>query len=421
MQAQCQSPENRSIRTPLAARDLLKSLQMSSPSPSDIRKELASCREILLANALMLGEIPAPPGQEGARTRFLAERFNESLLQNVSIDEHGNVQAMLPGRTGDHSILLAAHADTHVAVGPDQRITINATSEHLEGQGLADNTLGLACLASLPVLLKRLDIQLDANLILLGHVDSLGTSDLSGLRFFLDHLPQPVHAGLVLEGITLGRLNSSCLGMVQADITCRVHQAPGTRWEASENAIIIMHRIIHRILEIPVPQEPRTSIILGSVNAGKTFNRPAATANLQLEIRSEKPGQAREIRLRIQQIVQEITSATASECEITYPALRKPGGIPFSHPLVTAAREVMADLDINSRTGPSYSDLAILISKKIPAITLGLTRAERVNEPEERIEIEPYVTGIAQVIALLRRMGQEIPTYLDDTDTPPTP
>ncbi|MDE0825775.1 MAG: M20/M25/M40 family metallo-hydrolase [Akkermansiaceae bacterium] len=391
---------------------------MSSPSPTKIREELSAYRETLLANALMLGEIPAPAGDESARVRFLADRFNALSLQGVSIDEAGNVQAMLPGRKGDQTILLAAHADTHITLRPGERLTINVTPEHLEGQGLADNTVGLACLLSIPELLERLDIKLDANIIFLGHVNSLGSRDFAGLRFFLDHVPNPVHAGLVLEGISLGRLNPSCLGMVQADIKCRVHQSPGTRWEASENAIVIMHRVIRRILEIPVPQEPRTSVILGSLNAGKTFNRPPEAARLRLEVRSEEPGKAREIRMQIQEIVREISSTTASEIDISYPALRKPGGIPFSHPMVTAAREVMAELDVETLIGPSYSDLSVLISHNIPAVTLGLTTAEALNEPEERVEIEPYLTGIAQAVGVLQRIDKEVATYPEAEDPP---
>ena len=49
-------------------------------APSSLRDELARGREILLANALMLGEIPAPSGQEENRIRFLADRFSK---QNI--------------------------------------------------------------------------------------------------------------------------------------------------------------------------------------------------------------------------------------------------------------------------------------------------------------------------------------------------
>jgi len=389
-------------------------IAMNVQSPSALRDQLNSARETVLANVLMLGEMPAPSGQEEARIRFLADRFSSSSLIHVSIDERGNIQAIIPGKTGNQSILLGAHADTHVNIGPDQRLTINVSPDELTGPGLADNTLGLAALASLPDLLQQLDVQLDSNLILLGHVNSLGANDLSGLRFFLDHCQHPIHAGLVVEGISLGRLNHFCLGMVQAEITCTVHQEPGTRWEASENAIIILHRIIRRILEIPIPQEPRTSVILGSVRAGKTFNRPPESARLQLEIRSEMPGKAREIRLRIKEILDEISAETASECLIHHPALRKPGGIPFSHPLVTAAREVMDNLDIKPRLGPSYSDLSILISNNIPSLTLGLTTAHKLNEWDESVDIEPYFIGIAQLISIIQRIDA-IPSLAEST------
>ena len=387
---------------------------MHERTPSALRDQLNSAREMVLANVLMLGEIPAPSGKEEARIRFLADRFAASSLIDVSIDEQGNIQAVIPGRSRNQSILLGAHADTHVDIGPEQRLTINVSPDELTGPGLADNTLGLAALASLPDLLQHLDIHLDSDLILLGHVNSLGANDLAGLRFFLENCQHPVHAGLVVEGISLGRLNHFCLGMVQAEISCTVHQEPGTRWEASENAIIILHRIIRRILEIPIPQEPRTSVILGSVRAGKTFNRPPESARLKLEIRSEMPGKAREIRLRIKEILDEISAETASECLISYPALRKPGGIPFSHPLVTSAREVMENLEIQPRLGPSYSDLSILISKNIPALTLGLTTAHKLNEWDESVDIDPYFTGIAQLISIIQRIDA-IPDLAEST------
>ncbi|MBK1832642.1 M28 family peptidase [Roseibacillus ishigakijimensis] len=374
------------------------------PTPIELRQLLQSHQELLLANALMLGEFPAPSGDEENRINFLAERF--ASLQDVSIDEQGNLQAIIPGKNPNYNVLIAAHADTPLTLKANERLTINCGPEGLTGPGMADNTIGLAALATLPDLLERLKIQPEANLILLAHTKSQNANDLAGLRFFLENFQRPIHAGLVLEGITLGRLNHSCLGMVQADLLCRVRQEPGTSWEAAENAMIIMHRIIRRILEIPIPQEPRTSVILGSLRAGKTFNRPPEVARLKLEIRSEEPGKAREIRYQISDILEEISAQTASDCSITFPALRKPGGIPFNHPLVAAAREVQDELGIKTITGPSYSDLSILIEHGIPALTLGLTRASKLNESDETVALEPLFTGLAQVLGILERIDQ---------------
>lgn len=370
--------------------------------PTELRNLLAPHQELLLSNALLLGEFPAPSGSEENRINFVAERL--STLQDVTIDQEGNLQAIIPGRNPDLNILIAAHADTLLTLRPDQRVTLNCGPEEITGAGLADNTIGLAALATLPDLLEKLGIKTEANIILLAHTKSQNSHDLAGLRFFLENFKRPIHAGLVLEGITLGRLNHTCLGMVQGDVTCRVHQEPGTRWEAAENAMIIMHRIIRKILEIPIPQEPRTSVILGSLHSGKTFNRPPELARLKFEIRSEEPGKAREIRMKISDILAEISSETASDCAITFPALRKPGGIPFNHPLVAAAREVHEQLGLKSTTGPSYSDLSILIEHDIPALTLGLTTATNLNEADETVALPPLTTGLAQVLAIIERI-----------------
>lgn len=79
--------------------------------PKD-RDALQPIREILLANAMMIGEIPSPTNQEDQRITFLSNRFTEEGLQNISIDEAGNCMAMLPGSVGEKNILICAHADT---------------------------------------------------------------------------------------------------------------------------------------------------------------------------------------------------------------------------------------------------------------------------------------------------------------------
>ena len=50
----------------------------------------AVLKETLLANLVMIGEIPAPTFDEHQRSRFLMDRFSECQLQNCSTDEMGN-------------------------------------------------------------------------------------------------------------------------------------------------------------------------------------------------------------------------------------------------------------------------------------------------------------------------------------------
>ena len=73
----------------------------------------------------------------------------------------------------------------------------------------------------------------------------------------------------------------------------------------------------------------------------------------------------------------------------------------FSHPLASGARTLMKGLGINPRISPSTSELSAFIDKGIPAVTVGLTNGESLNETNERVEIEPITKGLEQLLGLI--------------------
>ena len=150
----------------------------------------------------MLGEIPAPTFAEEDRIQFLANRFTEEGLQNISIDEGGNAMGILPGQKGDHTILVVAHADTPFDAASDHAMFV---TENRILVRIADNSLGLAAMASLPPILDRLDLKFDDDLLLLGVSKSLGQGDLEVFASSDNNLV--LRAALCLEGERLGRLS----------------------------------------------------------------------------------------------------------------------------------------------------------------------------------------------------------------------
>jgi acetylornithine deacetylase/succinyl-diaminopimelate desuccinylase-like protein len=371
------------------------------------REKLTSLRERILANAVMFGELPAPTFGEERRVRFLCDRFEESDLQNISSDEAGNGTAILPGtEPGTRSILIVAHTDTVFATGVDHTVKVGA--DRLEGPGIADNTLGLAVMASLPAILRRLGIHLKSDLVLLGASQGTGRGNLAGLRFFLDHYRKPLNAGVCVEGVHLGRLSYSCIGMLRAEITC--HAPVDAEWDTSVgvSAIANMTKILTRILAIPTPQVPKTSIILGSVNSGTAFNTPATNATLQLEVRSEEAGAVRGVRRAIGEMLEEISAETGTRNEMELIARRHPGGIGFSHPLVKSTRQIMEKLKIRPKIAPSVGELSALIAHGIPAVTLGITKGDNCHEFTEYVEINPIFSGIAQLVGVLQAIDEGV-------------
>lgn len=369
------------------------------------RDALRGLREIMLANAVMFGEIPAPTFAEEQRIRFLQDRFVESDLQNISTDELGNGIGILPGRTGERNILVSAHADTLYDASVDHTMSVEA--DRITGPGIADNALGLATVASLPVALDRLGIELDSNLILLGATRSLGRGDLAGLRFFLENSKIPVHAAVCVEGVHLGRLSYSCQGMLRAEITCTAPDR-GDWQTGGDNAISAINQVITGLLAIRLPQQPKTSIILGSLSAGKGFTKTPLSATLRLEIRSDQAGMVGELLDELELIVGEISAETGVQANLQVFARRKPGGIGFDHRLVQSTRAIMQHLDIQPRIAPSVGDLSAVIAQGVPGITLGMTRGFSKNPGPESIEIEPMFSGIAQLIGVLQSIDQGV-------------
>lgn len=366
---------------------------------SEIEEIISSTRETLLANLILLGEIPAETFHEKQRNQILINRFSELGLLNTSLDEKSNAFGVLPGTQGDENILVVAHSDTVYSVQQDHAITI--TMEEVSGPGVADNSLGVAALATLPDIFKRLDIKLKSNLILMGSARSLGRGDMEGLRFFLDNNTLPIKAGLCVEGIELGRISYVSMGMLRGEIVCKT--AAEKKWSdfGYDNAILTLNEVIDKINEIPIPRRPRCSIVLGRIEGGTEINKKAVKAKLGFEVRSESAQVVEEIAFRLEEAVAEVKSMTKDEITLDIIAKREPGGIPFSHPLVRCSRNILEQLKITPRYEPSTSELASLIRHNIPGITIGLTRSGAEEQETEHIKIEPMLKGLTQLVTLI--------------------
>jgi len=371
-------------------------IQSLIPDPSQID----SLREVILANSVMCGEIPAPTFEEGLRLIFLRDRFNEAGLEHISVDEKDNVAAILPGSDGERRILVSANLDTIHDAGADHAMTLGADS--ITGRGICENSLGLGVLATLPLILERLEVQLRSDLLLLGSSQSIGVGNIGGIRFFLENYPNPIDQGICLRAVQLGRLSYASLGMLRGEIQIEVPEEYDWKRLPEGSAIIILNRLITRLQEIPLPSNPVTSINLGSVLAGNTFGTAASNARLRFEVRSEEEGRTEWIEEQIEEIVEELAAENEVSVSLKVVARRNRGGISFSHPLVRTTREIIGHLGEEQVIAPSTGELCALIDKGIPGVTVGLTHGEHIHERNETLKISPVFSGVAQLIGLLR-------------------
>ena len=107
---------------------------------SDLPEALKPMRERLVANLVMIAQIPAPTGNEAPRVRFLLDRFGEAGLRDAAVDDAGNAVGRLAGTRGHRTILLVSHLDTIFPATQSHQVTVEA--DRVIGPGVGDNALG---------------------------------------------------------------------------------------------------------------------------------------------------------------------------------------------------------------------------------------------------------------------------------------
>jgi tripeptide aminopeptidase len=375
------------------------------------REAAEGLKELLLADLALIGEIPAPTFQEEARAEFLLNRLAESGYQNCVLDAKGNVSGSLPGGDGGPSILLATNVDSVVEDVRDQTIEIH--SDHVVGPFVGDNSIALAAITTLPALLDKLQLRLKTGLQVVAATRCLGRGNLEGIRHYLSQWPGPYVAGLCIESLQLGRLNYTCLGMMRAEITCRLPDNYNWEQYGATGSIVPMSDVVNRISRIPLPSRPLTHIIMGSVNGGITHNNIARETTLLFEVRSESNDMLKQIAQQIDDIAEEIAAQSGVQVRFEPVAQREPGGLDISHPLVRAGRGILSSLGYQPQLYSTTSIMAALRDARIPALTIGITTGQRkseLDEIDEFVAIPPMATGMAQLIGLLSAIDRGLPS-----------
>ncbi len=369
------------------------------------RQTAADLREVLLANLVLFGETPAPTFGEQERVELFVERLSEQGLQNCAVDEWGNGMGILPGRNGERTFLLATNADTFDE--RDAHSSIEIRSDRVIGPFVGDNSLAMASLATLPAFLEKLNVELDANLLVMASARSLGKGNLEGLRLFLEHTTMPAMAGLWLESVQLGRLNFSCLGMARGDVTCRLPENYNWAAYGSTGTIIPVADVVQRLSAIALPKRPLTTLVLGQIRGGISYQNIARETRLGFEARSESAEILDDLLRQISDATEEISAASGMCLALDVFARRTPGKLEISHPLPRQARAILNALGLNPMIYPTTSGLSALLDHGMPALALGLTfgtRSHDLAEIEEYLELASLPVGVAQTLAMIMAM-----------------
>ena len=363
--------------------------------------QVKSLREIIITNIVLIGQTPAPTFREKKRSKMFMERLAEFQVDEITTDGYRNPIGIIRGKDASKPpIFVLAHMDTFYE--KDRPLNYMIKENTITGPGLLDNSLGVGVMTSLPAIFKELDIAFESDIVLAGTIQSLGKGNLRGVRHLLKTWPAPIRGGICIEGVELGRLNYYSDGMIRGEIGCSISEEGNRLSEYTPNAIIILNEVINEILNLKTSQRPRSRIVIGRINGGANHGRLAPEANLGFEIRSDSYRVVKNLFGEIRDIVEGIGHRHEADINLKTISNLRASRLKHNHPLVKQAAAVLNALGIKPVSKPTESALSIFLSRKIPAVTLGITYGENRYMENATMEIEPMYQGIAQVIGVLQ-------------------
>jgi len=252
-----------------------------------------------------LTEIPAPPFGEAMRSEWLRQRFTALGLEDVQVDELGNVLGTLQSKRAAPIIGISAHLDTVFPQGT--ALQTREEANRLHGPGISDNAAGVIALLAVATALKRTQLQPAANIVFIGNVGEEGEGNLRGMRHLFSTSPwrDLIHSLLVIDGAGTDTYVNQALGSRRFEVTFR---GPGGHsWSdfGVPNPIVLLSRALARFSEVHIPESPRTTFNVGVISGGTSVNSIPESATARVDLRSASMEELQKLEDRLRECVAE--------------------------------------------------------------------------------------------------------------------
>ncbi len=386
---------------------------IASPSYRAAARALDAGYDRVVADTIMLTEIPAPPFKEAVRARAYKTLMEEAGIRRVDIDPEGNVLALRPGSGGGPLIVIAAHLDTVFPEGTP--IKVKRQGNRLAAPGIGDDTRSLATLLGYVRALDAGKVRTRADILFVGNVGEEGPGDLRGVRYLFtkgDYKGR-ISAFISMDGSDPSRIVNGGTGSKRYRA---VFTGPGGHSYGAfgiVNPMAAMGRTVAELYKVEVPQHPKTTYSASVAGGGTSVNSIPNTATMEFDMRSEDPAELAKLDARLRAIMDESValenkarSTRAGEVRVDPKVIgeRPAGRTDRALPLVRLAQASIAANGFTPSLETSSTDSNLPMSLGIPAITIGSGgSAGRAHALDEWIDVEhgPSVRGAAAGLTTL--------------------
>ena len=382
-----------------------------------------------------LTEIPAPPFGEAARGRRFAELLRAAGLDDVTVDEVGNVVARRPGVAGRGAVrgrgaavggsgaavrsrraaasgrgaaangrgaaadgrgaaadgrgaaaggrgavAVVAHLDTVFPPGTD--VTVRRRGGRLYAPGIGDDTRGLVVLLNIAEALERAGVRTEDDILFVGSVGEEGLGDLRGVRHLLGPAGPRIDQFIAIDGGSDEVVVNQALGSRRYRVT--VTGPGGHSWgdfglanpaHALARAIDYFTRAASAVAGIGTS----ASYNVGRIGGGASVNAVPGESWAEVDLRSTSSAQLDRLddalHSSVARAIDEHNRARHRGAPLrvrTAPIGDRPSGRSDpGSPLVRRALAVTRFFGLQPRLAAASTDANLAIARGIPAVTLG--------------------------------------------------
>jgi len=339
----------------------------------------------LLHWQMEMARIAAPPFGESARAAWLAERFRELGLDDVRIDDVGNVFGTHPG-FGRRYVSLSAHIDT--VFPANTPLNIRQQGSRIYGPGVSDNGAGVVAMLGIAALLRAVRLRHAMPFVFIGNVGEEGEGDLRGMRhiFSTPRWKDSIACSLVLDGAGADTIVAEALGSRRFEVIVR---GPGGHsWSdfGAPNPIVILARAIDVFSATTVPTSPKTTFNIGVIRGGTSVNSIPESASMKVDIRSTSMSEMerleQSLRAALNRAIEdetmsaEMRSSTQKRpsgvsCEIVVIGNRPAGELPPGARILQVVRAVDSQLNNAAQVQRASTDANVPLSLGREAVAIG--------------------------------------------------
>ena len=350
----------------------------------------------ILSDAILLNEIPSPTEHESSRTEFILQRLAELGYPSSQRDDLGNVTAVIPAHeaTDEHVLLFAGlRCDDYSPLESVARLT----PDRLEGRGIAESSVPSASLLVLAEYLARNEIQYERNILFLFTAHDPADMDSPALDAFLERWKGKVCCAAFLRGLGLGSVGDRPLGTCKISVGIRTEEHDLIGGAHAPSAISALADVASRLGGIHWDDENSTFLNIARIEAGVGFGWFASTGIMEIEVFSPDAAALEVAKNAVVATIKGATPESGAVVDVSLKAYLPPGNQGLNSALSGIVTNIHEKLRIKSRPALFPTAAALLTSRGIPAVTLGMATGRK-SGGEEYIEISTLEPGFRQIL-----------------------